>query len=119
MTAGQAPWGRLFMANRTARSAKPHRGDMFIARSTARPAKPHRGGMFVANRTARSAKEHIPHPCRSYGAWPGIRGGRGYKHGAPNGATLVGRRRALAQHHPETRGRARFGLRPSGFELRI
>ena len=85
MTAGQAPWGRL----------------------------------FIANRTARSAKEHIPHPCRSYGAWPGIRGGRGYKHGAPNGATLVGRRRALAQHHPETRGRARFGLRPSGFELRI
>ena len=65
------------------------------------------------------------HPCRAYGAWLGIRGGRGYKHGAPSGATLGGRRRALAQHHPETRGRARFALRisaffrPSTFGLRV
>jgi hypothetical protein len=57
----------------------------------------------------------LPDPCRSYGAWLGIRGGRGYKHGAPSGATLGGRRRALTQHHPETRDRARFGLRASGF----
>ena len=74
--------------------------------------------MFIAKRTTRFVKRrHVCSDDNSYGAWLGIRGGRGYKHGAPSGATLGGRRRALAQHHPETRDRARFGLRPSDFNL--
>src|SRR5438046_984592 len=35
---------------------------------------------------AHCQKAEIPHPCRSYGACLGVRGGRCYKHGAPNGA---------------------------------
>ena len=69
---------------------KPRMGGMFIAKRTTRSAKPRRGGMFVARCAAGFAKPlpqgHDNHPCRSYGAWRGIRGDRGYKHGAPSGA---------------------------------
>ena len=82
--------GGMFIAKRIAQSANPRRGDMFIAKRIAQSAKPRRGDMFVARCAAGFAKPlpqgHDNHPCRSYGAWRGIRGDRGYKHGAPSGA---------------------------------
>jgi hypothetical protein len=61
------------------------RSAMFIATRAARPAKLRRSGMY-----SRSLPEvrrgQYNHSCRSYGAWPGIRGGLCYKYGAPNGA---------------------------------
>ena len=42
------------IANRTARSDQPRRGDMFIAKRIAQSAKPRMGGMFIAKRIALS-----------------------------------------------------------------
>jgi hypothetical protein len=56
---------------------------MFIATRAARSAKLRRSGMYSLPEVCGGQN---PHLCRSYGAWAGIRGGRYYKHGAPNGA---------------------------------
>jgi len=58
------------------------RSAMFIATCAVGGVKLRRSGMNGAG----DQDQADPDPCRSYGAWLGVRVRRGYKHGAPNGA---------------------------------
>src|SRR6266403_1104381 len=78
---------------------------MFIAAHAARSTKLRRSGTYSCSFALTEGRN--PHPCRSYGACLGVRGGRYYKHGAPNGA---GQASAVEEACKVQRGRAHSGV---------